>query len=381
MEKLHGKFGNMVLDNFHGIFQDKTVLITGHTGFQGSWLTLWLKLLGSKIIGYSLEPPTKPSLFETLHLEDDIVHVIGDICDAENISNIVAEYKPQIVFHLAAQSLVQLSYTKPAETFETNVMGTVNILEAIRNVESINACVIMTSDKCYDNKEENIAFKETDPMGGHDPYSASKGATELITNSYRDSFFNSKNSTKRHIGIATARAGNVLGGGDWAEDRIIPDCIRSLLANQRIHVRNPTSIRPWQFVLEPLSGILWLAAKMYTEHKYDGAWNFGPKLETNSVTVKELVELVLHEWKSGDWTSANTSNSNPESHYLKLDSKKAMNQLGWFTIYSINETISKTMSWYKKFIENQNNMQDFTTMQIENYSQQAKQMNIIWATN
>ena len=234
---------------FNGIFKNKTVFVTGHTGFIGSWLVLWLQSLGAKVIGYSLESPTKPSLFEALSLENEIIHIIGDIQDKQNLFDHIEKYKPEIVIHLAAQSLVRASYEDPSETFRTNVLGTVNILDSIRKLDCVKACVIMTSDKCYQNLNGNHFHKETDPLGGNDPYSASKGAAEIITNSFRNSFFNTEKNHDKNTGIASVRAGNVIGGGDWARDRIIPDCITALITDKKIRVRNPLSVRPWQFVL------------------------------------------------------------------------------------------------------------------------------------
>ena len=284
---LHGKFGKLSSKNlFKGIYEGKTVLVTGHTGFIGSWLTLWLQSLGAKVVGYSLEPPTKPSLFETLGLENEITHTIGDIQDKQNLSDSIEKYKPEIVIHLAAQPLVRVSYEDPVETFRTNILGTVNILDSIRKSDSVSSCVVMTSDKCYQNLDANRFHKETDHLGGSDPYSASKGAAEIVTNSFRNSFFNKES-------IATVRAGNVIGGGDWAKDRIIPDCIRALTTDKQIMVRNPSSIRPWQFVLEPISGILWLCSKLYTNPKtYSEAWNFGPN-QTNKITVEKIVQNII----------------------------------------------------------------------------------------
>ena len=382
--KRHGKLGNMVFKNlFYNVFKNKTVFVTGHTGFQGSWLSLWLNILGAKVIGYSLEPPTKPSLFEILQLEKDVKHITGDIRNEKNLLNSIAEHKPQFIFHLAAQSLVQQSYKKPIETFQTNILGTANVLQSLFHVDSVNVCVIMTSDKCYENKTENHIHVENDPMGGHDPYSASKGATELVTASYRSSFFSKTSSKHNHVSIATARAGNVIGGGDWAKDRIIPDCVRSLTANKPIYVRDPSSIRPWQYVLEPLSGILWLAVKMFQEpHKFSEPWNFGPKNFENKINVKQIVELVIREWNSGKWVDAsNNDDALYESSSLILDSSKAFNLLKWRTIYSLDESIHETILWYKKYLENKINMKEYSIQQIKNYCKKAQKMNMVWARN
>ena len=363
------------------IYNGKTVLVTGHTGFIGSWLTLWLQSLGAKIVGYSLKPPTKPSLFEILGLENEITHIIGDVQDKQNLSDNIEEYKPEIAIHLAAQPLVRSSYEDPAETFRTNILGTVNILDSIRKSDSVSACVVMTSDKCYQNLGPNRFHKETDPLGGSDPYSASKGAAEIITNSFRNSFFNEES-------IATVRAGNVIGGGDWAKDRIVPDCIRALIANKKIMVRNPSSIRPWQFILEPISGILWLGSKLYTKpEKFSEAWNLGPN-QISNMTVEKVVQNTIRIWdkdgsEKGSWldTSKESKNQPNESISLLLDSTKALTSLEWKTIYSFETTINQTISWYKSYYNNDTSMKELSVHQIEQYSKVADQMNMTWAKN
>ena len=368
---------------FNGIFKNKTVFVTGHTGFIGSWLVLWLQSLGAKVIGYSLEPPTKPSLFETLSLENEITHIIGDIQDKQNLSDNIEKHKPEIVIHLAAQSLVRASYEDPSKTFQTNILGAVNILDSIRKLDSVKACVIMTSDKCYQNLDDNRFHKETDPLGGNDPYSASKGAAEIITNSFRNSFFNTEKNHDKNTGIASVRAGNVIGGGDWARDRIIPDCITALTTEKKIRVRNSSSIRPWQFVLEPISGILWLSSKLYTNPKtYSTAWNFGPN-QTNKITVEKIVQNIIKIWNRGDWVdvSKESKDQSIESVSLLLDSTKALNSLEWKTIYSLETAINETISWYKSYYSNHVSMRELSINQIEQYSKKANQMNIAWAIN
>ena len=375
---------------FNGIFKNKTVFVTGHTGFIGSWLVLWLQSLDARVIGYSLEPPTKPSLFETLGLENEITHIIGDIQDKQNLSDNIEKHKPEIVIHLAAQPLVRVSYEDPVETFRTNILGTVNILDSIRKLDYVKACVVMTSDKCYQNLDANRFHKETDPLGGSDPYSASKGAAEIITNSYRNSFFNVEKNHDKITGIATVRAGNVIGGGDWARDRIIPDCIRALTIGKKIMVRNPSSIRPWQFVLEPISGILWLGSKLYTKpEKYSEAWNLGPNKVSN-MTVDKVVQNTIRIWnkegsekEKGDWvdTSKESANQPNESISLLLDSTKALTSLEWKTIYSFETAINQTVSWYKSYYNNDTSMKELSVHQIEQYSKTADQMNITWAGN
>ena len=379
---LHGKFGRLLSKNlFKGIYEDRTVLVTGHTGFIGSWLVLWLQSLGAKVVGYSLESSTKPSLFETLGLENEITHIIGNVQDNQNLSDNIEKYKPEIVIHLAAQPLVRVSYEDPVETFRTNILGTVNILDSIRKSGSVSSCVVMTSDKCYQNLDADRFHKETDPLGGSDPYSASKGAAEIITNSFRNSFFNKSN-------IATVRAGNVIGGGDWAKDRIVPDCIRALTTNKKIMVRNPSSIRPWQFVLEPISGILWLGSKLYTKpEKYSEAWNLGPN-QTSNITVEKVVQNIIRIWdkdgsEKGSWldTSKESKNQPNESISLLLDSTKALTSLEWKTIYSFETAINQTVSWYKSYYNNDTSMKELSVHQIEQYSKTADQMNITWAGN
>ena len=362
---------------FNEIYKDKTVLVTGHTGFQGGWLSLWLRKLGANVIGYSLEPPTELSFFESIELKNDIEHVIGDIRDQEKLKQIITKYKPEIIFHLAAQSLVRKSYKEPTETFETNILGTVNILEIIRKAEYVKTGMMMTSDKCYDNKDNKKPHIEIDPMGGFDPYSASKGATELVTSSYRNSFFKNEKLIR---GIATARAGNVIGGGDWSEDRIIPDSIKRLSDNNDILIRNPESKRPWQYVLESISGILWLTAKLYQEPtKFDQGWNFGPESYENTLTVKELVTKIIREWDSKNTYKIDEKDPKLyESDILLLDSSKAKNELGWKNVLKIDEVISETISWYKAHKNGRENMKEFSLKQIEKYSIKAAEDNLIW---
>ena len=366
-------------DLFKGVFQNKKVFVTGHTGFQGSWLTLWLKSLGAQVTGYSLAPPTKPSLFEILRLKKDINHILGDVKDLSFLQKCMLKNNPDIVFHLAAQPLVRVSYENPVDTFHTNILGTVNVLEAIRNTQSVKAGIIITSDKCYENREWDFAYRENDPLGGFDPYSASKGATEIVTSSYNRSFFNSNNK-KRNVGISTVRAGNVIGGGDWAPDRIVPDVMRSIHSRKPILIRNPKSIRPWQYVLEPISGMLLLASKLLKNpYSYNESWNFGPNLSAN-ITVKELVIQIIKEIKQkASWKdmSKNTKNAVHEANFLRLDSTKASNLLGWRQVYSIKETISETALWYENY-ENKTEIRDFTISQIEKYIEKAKHMNAVW---
>lgn len=381
MVKLHGKFGNMSAKLFNKIFNGRTVFVTGHTGFIGSWLTLWLKSLGANVVGFSLQPPTVPSLFEILQLEKQINHIEGDVYNITHLSESIEKFKPEIIFHLAAQSIVLQSYKNPLDTYKTNIMGTINLLDTIRNSQNVKACVMFTSDKCYDNKELiDYAYKETDPMGGFDPYSSSKGASELIISSYRNSFFNDEKNTTKQVGIASIRAGNVIGGGDWAENRIIPDCIRSIISKKKIHLRNPNAYRPWQYVLEPISGMLYLSCKMLkNQKKFSEAWNFGPA-ESNT-TVKDLVSKIIEKWHDGNYDEEKQENSLYESSFLKLNCEKAHKLLNWFPTYSLEETTTETISWYKSFYDKGTDMMKFSVKQIENYVKKATKKEIEWAKN
>ena len=362
---------------FDDVFKGKTILVTGHTGFIGSWLTLWLKHLGANIIGYSLSPPTKPALFDILNLSNEITDVTADIRDKKKLSETVKKYEPEFVFHLAAQSLVRDSYENPLDTFEINVLGTANMLEVLRSSSSVKVALIMTSDKCYDNKTSDQPHVEDDPMGGIDPYSASKGAAELITSSYKDSFFDIND---HKISISTIRAGNILGGGDWAKDRIIPDSINAINRNHNIKIRNPDSIRPWQYVLEPISGMLWLARKMYSNQKeFNQSWNFGPEIGQKFLTVKEIADYILTKSNSSlkiDFTD--NSNQPFESKKLMIDSSKAYSNLDWKNIYTIDDALSEIIAWYKTYQNKQEDMKEFSISQIDNYVSKAKQVNMNW---
>ncbi|KAF6246076.1 CDP-glucose 4,6-dehydratase [Nitrosopumilus sp. b2] len=358
---------------FENVFLDKTALITGHTGFIGSWLTTWLIHLGANVVGVSLEPPTNPSLYESNGLKERIIDYKKDIRDYSEVEAIIKENHPEFVFHLAAQSLVLRSYMEPSETFSTNTMGTVNILEAIRNSDSTNVFVNFTSDKCYENKEIDYPYNENDKLGGHDPYSASKATSEIITNSFRQSFFE---NNKNQVSISTIRAGNVIGGGDWAENRLIPDCIRHFEKNEKIIIRNPNAIRPWQHVFEPISGMLLLAYNMKKNPtKFNEPWNIGPN--STNVTVKEVVEKVIKELGNGSWEESKDDADLHEANILKLDSSKIQNKLNWSQCLTLDEAIEYTIQWYKVFTE-KNDMFDFSIKQIENYLAKANLLNIKW---
>jgi len=341
--------------NFEKFFRNKIVLITGHTGFKGSWLALWLTELGANVIGYSLDPPTNPSLFQALNLKERITHIIGDVRDEEKLKKVFKMYKPEFVFHLAAQPLVRYSYIAPKYTYEVNVIGTVNLLEAVRETDSVKVVIVVTSDKCYENKEWIYGYRETDPMGGYDPYSSSKGCVELVVSAYRRSYFDNLG-----IALSSVRAGNVIGGGDWQEYRLVPDCIRALSKGEVIKIRNPNAIRPWQFVLEPLSGYLLLAKKMYEDRiKFNGAWNFGPS-DNDILTVEELTKRVVACWGGGTYEVERSSHIFHEANLLKLDCSKANYLLNWHSIYSIDEAIKNTVKWYKSYYEGSNQKELFS---------------------
>jgi len=352
---------NMVKSNF---WKDRKVFITGHTGFKGAWLSLWLHHLGAEVVGYALEPPTTPNFFDLCNLSEIIKSIKGDVRNFDFLKKSLAANKPDIVFHMAAQSLVRQSYYDPIETYSTNVMGTVNLLEAIRQIEIIRAVVIVTSDKCYENREWVWGYRENEAMGGYDPYSSSKGCSELITAAYRESYFKTNKTA-----VASVRAGNIIGGGDWGKDRLIPDCIRSLTDNREILIRNPQAIRPWQHVFEPLSGYLLLAEKLYHNgNHYAQAWNFGPNDQNNAVAVHEIVQLVIRYWGGGSWKDMSNSESNPlhEARYLKLDCSKARAELGWKPIINIEESIKWTCEWYKAYYD-KTPMRDFSLGQLNRY--------------
>ena len=340
----------------------KKVLVTGHTGFKGSWLCLWLQKLGAEVVGYALEAPTSPSLFKLAKVDENMTSIINDIRNKEMLENTIKEYKPEIVFHLAAQPLVRKSYDNPIETFEINVMGTANLLDVTRSSEGVKVVINITSDKCYDNKEWLWGYRETDPMGGYDPYSCSKGCSELMTNSFRQSYFNKKN-----IYLASARAGNVIGGGDWAEDRLVPDIIKSLINNESIYIRNPSAIRPWQHVLEPLNGYMMLAEAMWQHgDKYAEAWNFGPE-NNHVITVGEITERLTRMWLKNIEIKQESGNQPHEATLLRLDCSKAKLNLGWYTKLNLEDTLMWTIDWYKEFSLRNENMKKVTLNQIEIY--------------
>jgi CDP-glucose 4,6-dehydratase len=347
-------------------WRDKAVLITGHTGFKGAWLSLWLESLGARVAGYALEPPTSPSLFELAKVGAGMHSVIGDIRDRERLNQTIRRQQPEIVFHMAAQALVRRGYQEPLETFDVNVLGTACLLEAVRQAGSVKAVVVVTSDKCYGNLEKHGGYKETDALGGDEPYSSSKACAELVTAAYRASYF----SNSQTAALATVRAGNVIGGGDWARDRLLPDIMRAVIAGKPVVIRNRDAIRPWQHVLEPLGGYLLLAEKLCQEGRaYADAWNFGP-YDDDARTVKEVVQLVMELWGDGaGWVSDGRQHPR-ESQILKLDCAKAEQRLGWKPRWRFAEALEATVDWYKAYLGGQN-LQAVALDQLEKYQSLA----------
>jgi CDP-glucose 4,6-dehydratase len=341
----------------------KKVFLTGHTGFKGGWLSLWLTSMGAKVTGYALSPNSFPNFYEVTKMQGEIeTSFVDDIRDLEKLKTAMFKSKPEIVIHMAAQPLVRYSYTNPVETYSTNVMGTVHLLESIRELDCVRATVIITTDKCYENKEWVWGYRENDPMGGFDPYSNSKGCAELVTSAYRQSFF----STLIHNGLASARAGNVIGGGDWSVDRLIPDAIKAFEASRPLMIRNPLATRPWQHVLEPLSGYIVLAQALYRDGPaFASSWNFGPGEEDNR-SVQDVVNLIISQWgQSAKWEKEGSEQPH-EAGLLKLDCSKARLQLGWIPKWGIEVAVEKTVSWQKYFQSNAN-MQELSLAQINQY--------------
>jgi CDP-glucose 4,6-dehydratase len=349
----------------------KVVLLTGHTGFKGGWLSLWLQAMGAKVIGYALTAPTNPSLFAAANIAEDMVSIESDIRDFAALSAVFEKYQPEIVIHMAAQPLVRYSYANPIETYSTNVMGTVHLLEATRLTDSVRAIVNVTSDKCYENREWAWGYRENEPMGGYDPYSNSKGCAELVASAYRSSYFNVDNFAEHGVALASARAGNVIGGGDWAEDRLIPDIMRAIMDGKPVNIRNPHAIRPWQHVLEPLSGYLLLAQKLYEEGVgYAEGWNFGPKDE-DSRPVQWIVERLTESWGEGASWVLDKGDHPHEAHYLKLDCSKAKARLNWQPRWCLDETLDRIVDWQKKYRQGAD-MKAVTLEQINLYSKGAR---------
>jgi len=352
-------------------YKNKRVLVTGHTGFKGSWLVLWLNSLGADVVGYSLGPPTQPNLFDSIGLQNHLTHIRGDINDYEAMHAVFKKHRPQIVFHLAAQPLVRLSYKTPLETYNVNVMGTANVLEAVRSTDSVHSCVVVTSDKCYENKEWIYGYRENDSVGGYDPYSSSKGCAELVVGAYQQSFFNPKDYGKTHeVSLSSVRAGNIIGGGDWGEDRLVPDCVCALSKGKTITIRNPHAVRPWQYVLEPLAGYLLLGMLMFKNgKKYSGPWNFGPNSD-GIVSVKDMVAFVLNAWGKGKFQIIKDSVLH-EASLLKLDVSKACRFLGWRIFYDVEQGVKRTIDWYKRFYAKigRNALYAYTLKEIKKYEE------------
>lgn len=348
-------------------WQGKRVFLTGHTGFKGSWISLWLQSMGAQVTGFALAPNTTPSLFEVARVADGMTSIIGDVRDQAALKNALTEAQPEIVIHMAAQPLVRYSYANPVETYATNVMGTVHLLDAIRQMSGIKAVVNVTSDKCYENREWVWGYRENEAMGGYDPYSNSKGCSELVTAAFRSSYFNPADYAKHGVALASGRAGNVIGGGDWALDRLIPDIVRAIEEGREVVIRSPHAIRPWQHVLEPLSGYLALAEKLYTEGaQYAEGWNFGPH-DHDAKPVAWIVEQLTQIWGDGAAYCIDAAAANlHEAHYLKLDCSKAHMQLGWQPRWNLRHTLEKISEWHKAQ-QAGGDMQTMTLQQIREY--------------
>lgn len=349
----------------------RKAFVTGNTGFMGSWLSAWLLSIDAKVTGYSLEPPTDPSMFEATGLGRRMTWIRGDINDLEHLKDEMRRAEPELVFHLAAQPIVRRSYSEPILTFDTNVLGTAKVLESVRDTPSVKSCVCITSDKCYENREWVHGYRESDRLGGRDPYSASKGAAELIISSYRNSFFGPESASKGRVGVASARAGNVIGGGDWAEDRIVPDCMRALSAGKPVQVRNPNAVRPWQHVLEPLGGYLMLAHRLLEDPAHhSSAWNFGPKAEDH-VTVMRLVQMIVDRWGEGKMQVHSRPNEPHEAGLLRLDCTKAHSGLGWYPVLPLEESVRMTVEWHKQQLADPKELWDLTIKQINEFARKA----------
>jgi len=348
-------------------WRGKRVFLTGHTGFKGSWLSLWLQFLGAELTGFALPSPTNPSLFEAANIGQAMHSVTGDICTLEALHRAMQECRPEIVIHMAAQPLVRESYEQPVETYTTNVMGTVHLLEAVRKADGVKAVVNVTTDKCYENRERIEGYREDEPMGGYDPYSNSKACSELVTSAYRSSFFNPKAFARHGVAIATARAGNVIGGGDWAKDRLIPDIVSAFLRGEPAMIRNPHAIRPWQHVLEPLRGYLVLAQRLFEDGmEFAEAWNFGPDAN-DAKPVQQIADYLTSAWGDGASWRLDDAPHPHEATYLKLDIAKAQSRLGWRPALALEAGIDLVVDWYREYSRG-NDMKAFTVKQIRQYS-------------
>jgi len=352
-------------------WRGKRVFLTGHTGFKGSWLSLWLQSLGAEVTGYALNPPTNPSLFEVANVSEGMTSVKGDVRDLSLLQKTMQDANPEIVIHMAAQPLVRYSYANPVETYATNVMGSVHLLEVVRHTKSVKAVVNVTSDKCYENREWVWGYREDEAMGGYDPYSNSKGCAELVTAAYRSSFFNPENYNEHGVAVASARAGNVIGGGDWAGDRLIPDFIRAIVAAETVVIRSPNAIRPWQHLLEPVSGYLVLAEKLYTHgNQFAEAWNFGPS-DGDAKSVEWIINELVTNWGDGASFKVDEAAANlHEANFLKLDCSKARMQLGWQPQWDATETIKRICAWHKAHLNGQD-MKVYALGEIQQYQTSA----------
>lgn len=353
-------------------WKGKRVFLTGHTGFKGSWLSIWLKDLGADLTGFALSPPTQPALFEVANVASGMTSIIGDVRDPRALTTALCDAQPEIVIHMAAQPLVRLSYEQPVETYSTNVMGLVHLFEAVRKSPGVRAVVNVTSDKCYENKEWVWGYRESEAMGGYDPYSSSKGCAELVTAAYGRSFFNPETYSEHGVALASARAGNVIGGGDWALDRLVPDIMRAIETGHPVNIRNPHAIRPWQHVLEPLSGYLTLAEKLYEAGpEFSGGWNFGPA-DTDAQPVEWIVDRLVQIWGEGaSWKLDDRSNPLHEAHYLKLDCSKARLALGWKPVWDLEQALRRITEWHKQSLQNAD-MHAKTLAQVRAYQQELK---------
>lgn len=363
---------------FSGYFHGRRVLVTGHTGFKGSWLSVWLERLGAQVTGLSVDVPTQPSLFDLACVQTRVDHLVGDVRDTAAVNAALDSSDPEVVFHLAAQPLVRLSYEEPVDTLSVNVIGTAQLLDAIRRRGKSCNVIVVTSDKCYENNGQIWGYREVDPLGGHDPYSMSKSAAELVVDSWRNSYFSSPDSG---VLLASARAGNVVGGGDWGRDRLIPDCITALTKDIPILIRNPLSTRPWQHVLEPLSGYLWLATMLATGHEpkaYAQSWNFGPSIE-GVRPVRDVVDLILQRWGKGRWELDCDIVKVHEAFALALNCEKARHCLQWSPAWTFETAISETVAWYRNWASGTEDIHKHTISQIEAYEMAAQRSSLTWA--
>jgi CDP-glucose 4,6-dehydratase len=364
---------------FGGAFEGMVVMVTGHTGFKGSWLTTWLLEMGATVVGYSLpEAPTTPSNFHVSGLERHVHDVRGDVRDLASLQAVIEQHRPQIVFHLAAQPIVLRSFEQPKTTIDVNAGGTVNVLEAIRTTGGVRALVSITTDKVYESREWLWGYRERDRLGGSDPYSAGKAMAELAIASYRDCYFAPEKYGEHGVAVASARAGNVIGGGDFADYRLVPDCMRALMAGETIPLRNPESVRPWQHVLEPVSGYLWLASRLLQEGPaYAEAWNFGP-LESRGVTTRAIVEKLIELWGDGAWQHTGSAEPKAETGLLRLSWEKAQQRLNWRPVYNLDQALGEVTAWFRAYQEGRP-MREVCRRHIDTYVSQASELGVAWA--